>query len=306
MSRLRSDRVVNKAGTGAPELTYGAVVPATGTISGAGGINITGVATATSFSGNLTGNVTGNADTATTATNAQGLTGSPSITVTNVSAQDVQVGGALTVTGNFTVNGTTTTLDTVNVNIEDKNIGLGSVTSPSNSTADGAGITIFAGSDGDKTFTYSNTKKSFETNIPLSPDESRLNTVSEKVTRVSGNTVSLVYSSSSSNIGFATNPTGDITLNVTGIPTSSDFDDHIMSFSVVVNQTGTARTCTAVTLNGVSKTINWAGGSLSAAIAGVTTTSGTDIFTFTGINTVGSASTADNYRVLGMVNGGFA
>ena len=40
MSRLRSDKVVNKAGTGAPELTYGAVVPATGTISGAGGINV--------------------------------------------------------------------------------------------------------------------------------------------------------------------------------------------------------------------------------------------------------------------------
>ena len=35
MSRLRSNKVVNQAGTGAPELTYGAVVPATGTISGA-------------------------------------------------------------------------------------------------------------------------------------------------------------------------------------------------------------------------------------------------------------------------------
>ena len=82
------------------------------TVSGA-----TGIITATGFSGPLTGNVsgsvTGNADTATLATNAQGLTGSPNITVTNVSAQDVQVGGALTVTGNLTVNGTTTTIDTV-------------------------------------------------------------------------------------------------------------------------------------------------------------------------------------------------
>ena len=41
------------------------------------------------------------------------MSGSPDITVTNVSAQDVQVGGALTVTGNLTVNGTTTTIDTV-------------------------------------------------------------------------------------------------------------------------------------------------------------------------------------------------
>ena len=64
----------------------------------------TGIVTATGFSGPLTGNVTGN---------ATGLSGSPDITVTNVSTQDVQVGGALTVTGNLTVNGTTTTIDTV-------------------------------------------------------------------------------------------------------------------------------------------------------------------------------------------------
>jgi hypothetical protein len=68
------------------------------------GFSVAGVVTATSFSGPLTGNVAGN---------ATGLSGSPSITVTNVSAQDVQVGGALTVTGDLTVNGTTTTIDTV-------------------------------------------------------------------------------------------------------------------------------------------------------------------------------------------------
>ena len=54
------------------------------------GVVVTGVATATSFSGpltgNVTGNVTGNSDTATTATNAQGLTGTPDITVNNVVA----------------------------------------------------------------------------------------------------------------------------------------------------------------------------------------------------------------------------
>ena len=32
MSRLRSNKVVNQAGSGAPELTYGAVIPNTGTI----------------------------------------------------------------------------------------------------------------------------------------------------------------------------------------------------------------------------------------------------------------------------------
>ena len=60
-----------------------------------------------------------------------------------------------------------------------------------------------------------------------------------------------------------------------------------------------------MTLNGVSETINWAGGSLAAAISGVTTSTGIDIYSFTGINTVGSASTTANYQVLGIVNGGF-
>ena len=65
-------------------------------------INSTGIITATSFvgpvTGNLTGNVTGNVTgTATTATNAQGLTGSPSITVTDITATgNVSIGGTLT------------------------------------------------------------------------------------------------------------------------------------------------------------------------------------------------------------------
>ena len=56
-------------------------------INVSGGLVVTGVTTASGgVVGNLTGDVTGNADTATTATNAQGLTGTPNITVNNVSA----------------------------------------------------------------------------------------------------------------------------------------------------------------------------------------------------------------------------
>jgi hypothetical protein len=105
---------------------------------------LSGVVTATSFTGDLTGNVTGTATTATNladganittgtisndrlpATITKNLTGDVtgnltgnvsssgantlgSLTVTN----DATVGGALTITGNLTVNGTTTTIDTV-------------------------------------------------------------------------------------------------------------------------------------------------------------------------------------------------
>ena len=63
MSEIRVNNIANEAGTGAPTLSYGAQVPTGMGITGAGGINITGVITAGSFSGNATG-----------------LTGSPNIT----------------------------------------------------------------------------------------------------------------------------------------------------------------------------------------------------------------------------------
>jgi hypothetical protein len=78
MSRIRADRIVDRAATGAPLFPNGAV--------------ITGVVTATTFSGNAT-----TATTATTATNAQGLTGSPNISVGTITASgNVSVGGTLT------------------------------------------------------------------------------------------------------------------------------------------------------------------------------------------------------------------
>ena len=142
----------------------------------------------------------------------------------------------------------------------------------------------------------------YSPNVLLS---SRIQSVGEKTTRISGNTANLSYNTGGGNIAICTNPTGNITLAVTDIPTTSDFDDTSLTFSVCVNQTGTARSCTAVTLNGFNATIRWAGGSLENAISGVTTTSGMDIYSFTGINTVGSASTTENYYVLGVVNGGY-
>ena len=55
MSKVRSDNISNRADDGAPKLVYGAEVPVGYGITGAGGINITGIATAASFSGNVTG-----------------------------------------------------------------------------------------------------------------------------------------------------------------------------------------------------------------------------------------------------------
>ncbi len=68
MSRIRADRIVDRVATGAPLFPNGAVV--------------TGVATATTFSG--------------TATNAQGLTGTPDIAVRNITGVGATFTGVLT------------------------------------------------------------------------------------------------------------------------------------------------------------------------------------------------------------------
>jgi hypothetical protein len=59
-----------------------------------------------------------------------------------------------TFNGNVTFNGTTTTIDSQTLTVEDKNIGIGSVTTPTNTTANGGGLTLFGGADGDKEFKW--------------------------------------------------------------------------------------------------------------------------------------------------------
>ena len=66
----------------------------------------------------------------------------------------VNLGGDLVVNGNLTVEGTTTTLNTSIFTVEDKNIIIANVATPTNSTADGAGIIIKGTTD--KTIAYSN------------------------------------------------------------------------------------------------------------------------------------------------------
>tara|TARA_B100002019_G_scaffold153631_1_gene132439 strand:+ start:2770 stop:3456 length:687 start_codon:yes stop_codon:yes gene_type:complete len=225
MSKLQVDDIVNKGDNGAPGFGKGAIV--------------TGVATATHFSGNLTG-------TAVTATtfvgaltgNAQGLSGTPNITVGSV------VGSALTISGISTLT------------------------------------------------------------------DLRLASIADKTTIVNGNTVSLAYSSGGGNVAICTNPSGAITLNVTNIPTTSDFNNRAISFAIIVQQGTTAYACTSVTLNGVvfgadatagvQTHIAYSGGTVATG-----NTSSYDTFNFTGINTVGSGSTTANYKLLSNVNGDY-
>ena len=227
MSQLSVDSITGRVSGSAPSLPNGAVV--------------TGVVTATSFSGaltgnvsgNLTGSVTGNADTATLATNASGLTGTPNISVSGLNNS-----------------GVSTQTDT------------------------------------------------------------RLASIADKTTLVSGNTVSLVYDTGGGNVAICTNPSGPITLNVTGVPTDSSFDNRAISFAVIVQQSTTAYGCSDISLNGVVFGANATAG-VQTAIAYVSgtvataSTTGYDVFNFTGINTVGSAASTLNYKLLSNVSGGY-
>ena len=138
----------------------------------------------------------------------------------------------------------------------------------------------------------------------------RLASIADKTTIVSGNSASLVYNTGGGNVAICTNPSGPITLNVTGIPTDSSFDNRAISFAVIVNQGATAYGCTNVSLNGVAFGANatvglqthiaYAGGTVAAG-----STTGYDVFNFTGINTTGSASTTTNYKLISNVSGGY-
>ena len=93
MSEIRVNNIIDEAGTGAPTFPNGAT-------------------------GNLTGNVTGN-----TSGTAGGLTGTPNITVGTVGCSTVTSSGDVngvnaTFSGNLTVQGTTTTIDTAVTSVD--------------------------------------------------------------------------------------------------------------------------------------------------------------------------------------------
>lgn len=102
----------------------------------------TGIATflGTPSSANLAAAVTDE-----TGTGALVFSASPSLTGT-VNAEN------LTLSGNLTVNGTTTTINSTTITVDDKNFVLGDVTSPTDAGADGGGITLKGATD--KTFNW--------------------------------------------------------------------------------------------------------------------------------------------------------
>ena len=131
MSRIRANKITNKAGTGAVELEKGAHLPTGIGITGAGSINLSGVITATSFSGNgagLTGIVAtsikdpaGNVKIQAQASGAvyTGIHTFTTLTATTLNPTTVNAttlnAASGSFTGNVSIGGTLTYEDVVNV-----------------------------------------------------------------------------------------------------------------------------------------------------------------------------------------------
>jgi hypothetical protein len=264
-----------------------------------GSPNITvGVATATTFVGALTGNATG-------------LSGSPNITVGNI------VGGALTVTGNFTVNGTQTIINTTSLDVTDKNIGIGSTSSPTDALADGAGITIYGTTN--KTITWENDTGCFEYNQP-SKFKGVIETVSTASTYdLGGGRVVLEL-----DVRNATTYTHSLTNGTVGIVSFKNMpaDTGVSNGTTITvlftqNATGTANTTVAT---GIGTNCFIVGFEDGATVAGIstralvgsattvtlsTTASDRDFVSFFVHYTGGTNTTASSYQVYATKNGGF-
>ncbi len=115
-----------------------------------GTLGVTGATTLSS-----TAAITGN----TTVGGTLGVTGTSTLT------GNVTAGGNLTVTGNLTVSGSQTIINTATLDVEDKNIEIAKVSSPSDTTAADAGITIKGATD--KTLQWKSATNSLSSNVKL-------------------------------------------------------------------------------------------------------------------------------------------
>lgn len=289
MSTLRVDNIKSRTGS-------------TVTIPESNTLAVTGIVSVTS-----TGSIT----------NAGNLTNTGSLNVTGggtLNTSGIITCGGLTVNGSMTVNGTTTLIDTVNLVIEDKNIGIGTTATPSNSTADGGGLTIFGGSDGDKTFTWNSNSDAFAFSNGVDI-KGAVETVSTASTvAIAGTTNIILECDAHSGTVF----THNLANGQVGIVSLRDFPavkNCLTTYTIIFTQnaTGTGNTTgsTGIGTNIYLKPYNVAGFSTSARVATASsitlssTANDIDIVSFAVHYNGGTSSIVGNYNVLATNNGSF-
>ena len=198
--------------------------------------------------------------------------------------------GDATIGGNLTVSGTTTTVNTVNLVVADKNIEIANSAAPTDALADGAGITIRGSTD--KTLTWSNTTKSFTLNQGLDIKQI-IETVTANATAINANTTIDVLDGAITN--YTANVAANWTLNVranatTRLDAVMGTNDS-MTIAYLATQLGSNTFYqSAMQIDGTAVTPKYQGG--SAPSAGNATS--IDLYAFTIIKTA-----ANTYTVLG-------
>jgi hypothetical protein len=287
MSTLRVDNIKSRTGS-------------TVTIPESNTLAVTGIA---SISGNT--NVSGSLNV----TGALNVTGSGT-----VNTSGTMTCGGLTVNGNMTVDGTTTTISSVNLVVEDKNIGIGTTTSPSNTTADGGGITIFGGSDGDKTLTWNSNSDAFAFSNGVDI-RGAVETVSTASTyAISGSTNVILECDAQNGTVF----THSLANGQVGIVSLRDFavtKNSLTTYTIIFTQnaTGTGNTTgsTGIGTNIFLKPYNVAGFSTSARVSSgstvtiSSTANDVDIVSLAVHYNGSGTGTVGNYNVLATNNGSF-
>ncbi len=141
-------------------------------------------------------------------------------------ANDITIANNLTVTNDLTVNGTTTTIDTTTLVVEDKNIEIGKVSTPTDSTADGGGITLKGATD--KTINWVNATDAWTFS-------EHLNIASAKEFRIAGTKVLDATSLGGAVVASSLTSVGTIATGVwngTPIATAYIADDAVTSAKI--------------------------------------------------------------------------
>jgi hypothetical protein len=112
-----------------------------------------------------------------TGTGALVFANTPTLVTPNIGAA---TGTSLVLSGDLTVNGTTTTINSTEITVDDKNLTLGSVATPTDAGADGGGITLKGATD--KTFSWVDATDSWTSS-------EHLDLASGKVLKVAGTQV---------------------------------------------------------------------------------------------------------------------
>ena len=222
---------------------------------------------------------------------------------------------ALTLSGDLTVGGTTTTVNSTTLTVDDKNIEIGSVSSPSDATADGGGITLKGASD--KTILWTDSTDSWDFNQHVNAatgKEYKVNNVSVLSATALGSTVvgsSLTSVGTLAGLDLAGLLTEHVTVTAGKLSDAPNLDlanGNVFYFSIAESTTATPNLrydssttlnskmavgdvvtvvlittanasgfCAQLTIDGAAVTENWVGGSAPSDGG----SSGVDIHSYT-------------------------